>query len=199
MIKKLIRLAAFATIFIFAAIVVLLTISEVFIRPYLKIDRFPEAPLILRMIHDGEVNYYQEIGIKNREKGTNIPQQFLSAPQTPSGKPGIDKKSGDWDHPSWKALKWWSGPPMYSYVYGVEASGTGLNASFTAWAIGDLDGDGNTSYFARIGRVDSSGEVISNGLLVHPEPNKEKTTSILIIAAAIVILTTSIIIVFKWK
>ena len=130
---------------------------------YIKKSKTAEAGLNLRKIYDGEVTYYQEE--KVRIDGSIIPKQFVTAPvsgdSTPDfadGCPGIDKMTGNWDDEGWRALKFGADSPV-QFCYQTAASGTQTNSTFTAFAYGDLDGDGSTSLFQRVGRIDSTGEI----------------------------------------
>ena len=131
-------------IIIFTAISVLFLLFSLYpgIEKYIRQSKTAEAGLNLRIIYDLEVTYYEELAIEGK-----IPQ-FVSAPQTPPGMPGKDKRTGNWDQPGWKALKFMPDKPV-RYSYTASASGTGTNATFTISAIGDLNGDGKTSLFQR--------------------------------------------------
>ena len=115
---------------------------------YLKRSPAYEARKGLLDIFTVEISYFQEVLKKNEKEKTNVPPQFVSAPATPKGMPTKDKRDGDWDHPSWKALKFKPKGPV-RYVYEVKAKGTGKDASCEIVVIGDLDGDGETSLFMR--------------------------------------------------
>ena len=52
----------------------------------------------------------------------------------------------------------------------IAGAGTGLTASFTARAEGDLDGDGTTSLFERVASVATSGEVQGGGAVFELDP-----------------------------
>ena len=120
-------------------------------------EKASEAFLNLRKIYDGEIIYYCEM-CKSHEKGNaNFVPQFISAPSTPQGKPTKDKRVGNWDHPSWRALKFNPKEPV-RYVYKAEA----IKNGFALFAYGDLDGDGTTSLFQRgetYERMDCSNEL----------------------------------------
>jgi type IV pilus assembly protein PilA len=88
----------------------------------------------------------------------------LGQPYMPSRLPGEDFDAGSSDA-GWKCLRFTMESPFryqYRYAQGggfVGPSAPGPNA-FEAAAIGDLNGDGVTSKFARGGHVDASGHVV---------------------------------------
>lgn len=127
---------------------------------YIKKSKTAEAGLNLRKIYDGEIAYYQEETVDI--SGSVIDKQFVGAPvsgdATPAFPPGINKQTGDWDDAGWRALKFGADSPV-QFCYTTEATGTSTDSSFTAYAYGDLDGDGATSLFQRVGSIDSGGEI----------------------------------------
>ncbi|MCB0308013.1 MAG: hypothetical protein KDD48_01465, partial [Bdellovibrionales bacterium] len=72
---------------------------------------------------------------------------------------------GNWDGHGWYVIKFASDSPVL-YSYSVDASGTDLTASFTARAEGDVDGDGTTSLFERIGVINSTSGIVEGGAAV---------------------------------
>ena len=109
----------------------------------------------MRKIYDGEIGYYQEE--HTLSSGELTTKQFITVSATPTSV-GRDKVLGNFDSEDWKSLKFSPDGPVW-YSYSVDASGLGTAASFTARATGDLDGDGNTSLFERVGGVTPAGEV----------------------------------------
>jgi type IV pilus assembly protein PilA len=64
-----------------------------------------------------------------------------------------------WAHdPVWLALKF-SLPDAHSYMPGYSGSGEGVQAKFTAYALGNLNCNATRSEFIRTGQVTSSGDV----------------------------------------
>jgi hypothetical protein len=91
-----------------------------------------------------------------RSKAGNLskrPTCGLVAPLTPAVAPrGVKHQSSpaDWAVPGWKALDFAMTDPQY-YAYGIERSADGQVCIF--YAVGDLNGDGNTSRFSLEARV----------------------------------------------
>ena len=131
---------------------------------YIKKSKTAEAGLNLRKIYDGEVTYYQEEKVE--EDGTIMDKMFVSAPSsgdaTPdfgADSPGINKNHGNWDDEGWRALKFGADSPVQFCYQAVAGSGTGMDADFTVFAYGNLDGDTLTSLFQRVGQIDTTGEI----------------------------------------
>jgi type IV pilus assembly protein PilA len=84
----------------------------------------------------------------------------------PSAAEGSDFNSGD-DHTGWKCLRFSMTQPIY-YQYQYHAGSGYLTPAaasigpkgFEAAAVGDLNGDGVDSHFARTARVDASGQIV---------------------------------------
>jgi len=60
--------------------------------------------------------------------------------------------------PVWLALKF-SLPDPHSYMPGYSGSGQGVDAQFTAYALGNLNCNATRSEFIRVGQVTSTGDV----------------------------------------
>ena len=118
---------------------------------YVKKSKTTEAILNLRKIYDGEHAYYMEERVDSL--GTLISKQFVQAPMTPDTVPGANKTIANFSDSTWAALRFNVDSPVF-YSYATDASGTGTAAMFTARAMGDLDGDGQTSLFERLGSID---------------------------------------------
>ncbi len=122
-----------------------------------------EAIDVLDRISRGATAYFQTSHFST-ETGDKLPRQFpASAPATPakSCREAAADKDGDgrcdvdfsaWGAPTWAALMVEMSEPHY-YVYAFDATGTGAEATFTATAFGDLDGDGVLSTFQRAGKA----------------------------------------------
>ncbi len=143
-----------------AIIGILASVSIPVFSKYLKKSKTSEASLNLRKIYDGEVAYIQEE--VTDESGGIISKQFVSTEPQPSGVPGINKRPGDWTSENWQALKFSPDGPV-QYTYEAISNGTGTSSSFTAYAYGDLDDDGETSLFLRNARLSTTGSIEGGG------------------------------------
>lgn len=88
---------------------------------------------------------------------------------TPNGVEGFDFETGS-DSAGWRCLRFTITDPIY-YQYGYNDGATTLatgnpasiagfgSSGFEAIAVGDQDGDGIPSYFARTGRIESTGQL----------------------------------------
>jgi prepilin-type N-terminal cleavage/methylation domain-containing protein len=97
-------------------------------------------------------------GIATALNATQFPD---SAPLTPSTVAGANKVTDPvttWDTPTWHALTFQLSDPHY-YSFQYDSTGTGSSASFTARAVGNLDGDSVYSTFERAGRLDATGSM----------------------------------------
>jgi len=131
-------------------------------QKYIKKSKNSEVFLNLRKIYDGEVTYWQEE--HTDIDGNVIDKQFVYCPATPSMTPGLNKQIGNWDQPSWSAIKFASDSAV-QYEYGVELDHPDAarpSPNFAAWAVGDIDDDGETSLFYRVGWVED-GNVLGAG------------------------------------
>ncbi len=138
-----------------AILSILATAAIPLLGKYLRKSKTTEVGLNLRKIYDGEVAYYVEE--QTLQSGALASKQFVSLAPTPSS-PMNDKQPGNFETEGWRAIKF-SPDGNVLYSYSAIAGGFGLTASFTARGVGDLDGDGNTSLFERVGSVNSSGAV----------------------------------------
>ena len=104
---------------------------------------------------------------------TDIDAMFpVSAPLNPLTGPTAAKQTTVWTpdlSSTWQALKFSPADPHY-YAYRYDSTGTGSASNFTAYAFGDLDGDGNSSEFWRAGRVNDEMEVQGTRGLVETDP-----------------------------
>jgi hypothetical protein len=82
---------------------------------------------------------------------------WLTPPAVPAGTCVTDPP-GTWDNPAWQALRFGFAPgERHRYSYEFDTVGCGPRfATFTARALGDLDGDGQYSTFEMVGRVDDA-------------------------------------------
>ena len=79
------------------------------------------------------------------------------APAVPSTAPMAQKwqsSPGNWTSGGWSCLKFTMRDPQYfSYSYESNSTAGALGDIFTAWAHGDLNGDGTTSTFLLSGQI----------------------------------------------
>jgi len=131
-------------------------------QSYIKKSKTSEVYLNLRKIYDGEVTYYQEEYTDN--SGNVIGKQFVFCPPTPTLFPSINKRTGNWNHPSWSSVKFAPDSPV-QYMYGVVVNEPAMpySPSFSAWALGDIDGDLITSIFYRFAWVKPDGVIEGSG------------------------------------
>lgn len=74
----------------------------------------------------------------------------------------VQSNPTDWNHVGWACLRFsMTDPQQYQYNYTVTAT-TGEGATFTAIAVGNLDGDSTNS------RFEMEGKVVGDSLLVSP-------------------------------
>ncbi|MFH1018176.1 MAG: prepilin-type N-terminal cleavage/methylation domain-containing protein [Pseudomonadota bacterium] len=135
---------------------------------YIKKTKTTEAAINVRKIYDGEIAYFDEDHVL--QNGTILTKQFVSIGPNPTTALSIQKQTANWETDGWIALKFGTDSPVL-YRYQAIGTGTGTASNFTAQAQGDIDGDGTTSLFQRIGSVDSaSGEVVGGaGLYSYNE------------------------------
>jgi hypothetical protein len=91
------------------------------------------------------------------ERGPLAVIPFASAPRTPPDVPrgvAAPDPPGVWSHPTWQALGF-QGEGRHRFSYEVVVSGRRV----VFRAIGDLDGDGVTSNFERVGTLNAAGEL----------------------------------------
>ncbi len=129
---------------------------------YIRRAKTTEAVDQLDKIYKGAVDYFSTPRVDR--SGEILPCQFPEdAPLTPTTlgccDPSVDR-DGDcrcdpdpaaWDLPAWAALRFQISDAHY-FSYSFDSEGTGADASFTAHAQADLDGDGNFSTFQRFGK-----------------------------------------------
>lgn len=145
-----------------AIIGILVAVAVPLVSRYLKKSKTSEASLNLRKIYDGEVTYYSEEHTDG--SGGLLSKMFISYSPEPAS-PNDNKKIGNWDGAGWDIIKFSSDSPVL-YSYSVDSSGIDLSASFTARAEGDIDGDGSTSLFERVGTVNPTSGIVEGGSAV---------------------------------
>ncbi|MFH1262249.1 MAG: prepilin-type N-terminal cleavage/methylation domain-containing protein, partial [Pseudomonadota bacterium] len=141
---------------------------------YVRTSKTVEASTNLRKMYDGEVAYYNQESVTSA--GPSIAKQFVSAGPNPAvvaqTTPGINKSTANWESDAWVALKFGTDSAV-QFSYQAIAAGTSSSASFTVNAYGDLDGDGTTSLFQRLGSVDSATGEVSGGAGIYKQNELE--------------------------
>lgn len=145
-----------------AIITILAAVAIPLVSKYLKKSKTSEASLNLRKIYDGEVAYYSEEHTDS--SGGLLSKVFVAFSPEPAI-PTDNKQTGNWDANGWGIIKFSSESPVM-YSYSVEIDGVDLTASFTARAQGDIDGDGATSLFERIGVVNTTSGIVEGGAAI---------------------------------
>jgi prepilin-type N-terminal cleavage/methylation domain-containing protein len=133
----------------------LAAIAMPLITKYLRRSKTSEPLTNLRKIYDGEQAYFYEE--KTDAGGIVMTKYFVELPQTPAV-PDINKQVGNFEANGFATIRFSADSPVL-YCYSVATGGSDLTASFTARAVGDIDGNGITSLFERVGSVTPTGEV----------------------------------------
>ena len=142
-----------------AIITILSAVAIPLVSKYLRKSKTSEAGLNLRKIYDGEVSYFAEEHTDSA--GAVISKVFITYAQEPTT-PADNKQLGNWEANGWNAIKFSSDSPVL-YCYSVDSAGQETTASFTARAVGDIDADGATSLFERVGTVNSASAEVEGG------------------------------------
>lgn len=153
---------------------------------YIRRSKTTEVTMNLRKLFDSSISYYEDEHATRG--GTIIPRQFPAGSNlagigagTPT--PGNFACNGNsqqkhdpnniaptFDHATWQALNFGIDDPFFfSYTYLSE--GTGEDAAFTVRGEGDLDCDGSSSLFERIGTVENNS--INGGAGIYKENELE--------------------------
>jgi type IV pilus assembly protein PilA len=133
---------------------------------YIRRSRTAEAVGHLNKMWAGSVTYYETD--HTDANGNAVAQQFPSLGKAATleaaqecGCLATGKCPGGaaaWQQPEWIALQF-SIPDPHLYMPHYTSTGIGNAATFTADATGDLDCNGVTSDFKRVGLVDGNGDV----------------------------------------
>lgn len=134
---------------------------------YVKRSKTSEASGNIAKVYQGEQTYYQGA----LERGFS---SFVNAPTlTPSGTPGSAKYPAN--VALWNADTNWAGigfsldsAHYYAYASPGSTAVTGDGTAFTAYAVGNLDGDTTNSTFARTGSI-SGGEIQGSQISITNE------------------------------
>ncbi|MFO0624296.1 MAG: prepilin-type N-terminal cleavage/methylation domain-containing protein [Polyangiales bacterium] len=127
---------------------------------YVKRSKTSEATGNLAKIYQGEVSYYQA-SAERQSTAT-----FINATANPSGAPSSGKYAANvaaWNQPGWREIGFTLDTGSY-YQY----TATGATDSFTATAVGNLDGDGTNSTFSRVG-ANANGEIQGAPVVITEE------------------------------
>ena len=109
------------------------------------------ASMTLRQVADAAVQY----GVEHGRFPSSTPATGLTGEcQLGSKRASV---SSDWDHPTWQALGIRLDHPTH-HSFRFLADGSGVGATFTAMAFGDLDCDGSFRTFLRVGEITGEAE-----------------------------------------
>ena len=127
---------------------------------YVKRSKTSEATGNISKIYQGELTYFQQ----SQERSTAA--TFLTAAANPSDIPTASKYAANntiWHTGNWADIGFGLDSAHY-YQYAA----TGSSTTFSATAIGDLDGDGTQSTFQRTGQL-NGGEIQGSQILISNE------------------------------
>lgn len=171
--------AGFTMIELMVVVLVMMLLTTAAVPSYVKYlrrTRTIEATMNLRRLFDASVSYFQ--AEHARVDGVIVSRQFpVSSPTNPvspsvccvHGKCDPRTYAASWNEPGWSALNFSVDDP-FLFAYQYDAGGFDAAASFTATAFGDLNCDGRTSLFQRVGRVGANNAVLgAAGLYVLNE------------------------------
>ena len=145
-----------------AIIGVLAALAIYGVSRYLKHSKTAEATRNLGSIETGSKNQFQQ---ETDTSGTGVgpfvhnfcTNSGATVPIAPPKAAKTKVLSSDWDATTWKCLKFSINEPQF-YAYGYSSSGEGPTASYTATAMGDLDGNGVNSEFVLTGGGSPTGD-----------------------------------------
>ena len=119
-----------------------------------------ETSANLKLIFQAEFVYYKNSPPNN--------QRFLPLSPQPAS-PGPNPQVGNFSSGDWSLLNISILKPVY-YSYSVEVAGSGEDATFTAIARGDLNGDQHFSRWEMLGSVNPNGEPIGSDIVYSLDP-----------------------------
>ncbi len=145
-----------------AIIGVLAALAIYGVSRYLKHSKTAEATRNLGSIETGSKNQFQqESDVSGSGVGPFVHNFCTSSggmvPIAPPKAAKTKVLSADWDATTWKCLKFSINEPQF-YAYGYSSSGEGPTATYTAAAMGDLDGNGVNSEFILTGGGSPTGD-----------------------------------------
>ena len=130
-----------------------------------------EAQTNLKLIFNAEMAYYETSQPQpnpNSTKNFQNTKQFLPLSPQPAT-PGPQQQVGNFSSGDWSLLQISIPAPVY-FSYSVETAGFGEEASFTAIAKGDLDGDQRFSRWEMLGSIDVDGKPIGGNIVYSLDP-----------------------------
>ncbi len=155
-----------------AIIGVLASLAIYGVARYLKHAKTAEATRSLGAIETGARQQYQRETPYGGSDLVYVHSFCENAPLTPSTVPAASKvavPAAAWNHSAWTCLKFSMTDPQF-YAYKHESnSATGTAATYTASAIGDLDGNGVTALFEISGHGGGFGDAIRDSFRVVNE------------------------------
>ena len=130
---------------------------------YIRRSRTAEAAGHVSKLWAGSVVYFNtdRANALGNPTARQFPSSVSNVPGAHCGCQASGRCPGggpEWQHASWIGLSF-SLPDPFSYKPQYSSAGTGSTSTFVAEAVGDLDCDGLTSHFTRLGAVDGAGEV----------------------------------------
>ena len=129
-----------------------------------------EAVEMLGKIRDGARMYY--VTDHWDSNGNLLPKGFPSNIRTTPRKPHCKKKlttTATWDTEGWGPIHFTITEPHYCAYAFVSSGSTGVSATYSARAYGDLDCDGVLSTFELRGSIDAEGSVKIVGPIISNE------------------------------
>jgi type IV pilus assembly protein PilA len=141
---------------------------------YIRRSKTVEATMNIRKLFDSSVAYFEAEHATSA--GVVLPKQFPASNAatpavSPCGLPG-DKyvpAPTNFSTQTWSALNFSVDDPFY-FEYKYDSGGTEVNATFQAWAYGDLDCDTILSTYQRSGSILSDRSVTGgSGLFTKNE------------------------------
>ncbi|MEZ4845684.1 MAG: hypothetical protein R2877_01560 [Bdellovibrionota bacterium] len=130
-----------------------------------------EAQINLKLIFDAEMAYYESSQPQRNSdsfKNFSNTKQFLPLSPQPAT-PGPKQQVGNFSSGDWSLLQISIPAPVY-FSYSVETAGFGEEATFTAIAKGDLDGDQRFSRWEMLGSIDVDGKPLGANIVYSLDP-----------------------------
>ncbi len=148
---------------------VLAAIAIYGVARYLKHAKTAEATRSLGAIENGARQQYQREtpfgGTDDKFVHTFCPDTALTPATVPVGRK-VKSTTTEWNGAGWTCLKFsMADPQFYSYQH-LTNKGVGVDATYTASALGDLDGNGKNSLFELTGHGGPMGDAIREAFRV---------------------------------
>lgn len=158
-----------------AIIGVLASVAIPAFMKYIRRSKTVEATMNIRKLFDSSVSYYEEEHAARN--GQILRRQFpVTVASTPPVKAcdgnssrKIEPNADAWNAGTWQALNFSVEDPHY-FQYSYVGEGFGQPAHFTARATGDLNCDGLSSTFERVGSVDAENNISGGAGLFSKNP-----------------------------